>query len=111
MTNTIHALINSHEADNHVLFSLLFFLHFQKVENISIDGPISQVDEDALVIAVSLTESHLGIDTPEEYLVDKTKTIRELSNEIQLLPKLSDSDFQKKLLLNIAGWRAIVDMN
>jgi hypothetical protein len=64
MTNTIHALINSQEADNHILFSLLFFLNFQKLGPIDIDTPISQVDEDALVIAVSLAESMLGIDTP-----------------------------------------------
>jgi hypothetical protein len=111
MTNTIHALINSHKADNHVLFSLLFFLHFQKLGPIDINAPINQVDEDGLVIAVSLTESLLGIDTPDSYLVDRTKTVRQLSNEIRSIPKLSDSDFQKKLLLNIAGWRALVDMN
>jgi hypothetical protein len=69
------------------------------------------VDEDGIVIAVSLMESLLGIDTPEEYLVDRTKTVRQLAQDIRLIPKQSDSDFQKKLLLNIAGWRALLDMN
>jgi hypothetical protein len=111
MTNLIHALLNSHEADNNVLFSLLFFLHFQEIESVDVDGPISQLDEDLLVIAISLMDSTFGIDVPESYLEDKTKTVRKLADEIRGLPKLTESEFQKKLLLSIAGWRSIMDMN
>jgi len=103
MTNLIHALIKSHEADNNVLFSLLFFLHFQEIESVDVDGAISLLDEDLLVIAISLMDSTFGIDVPEGYLEDKTNTVRKLSEKIRLLPKLSESEFQKKLLLSIAG--------
>jgi hypothetical protein len=48
MTNLIHALLNSHEADNNVLFSLLFFLHFQEIESVDVDRPISLLDEDLI---------------------------------------------------------------
>ncbi len=106
MTNLIHALINSHEADNHVLFSLLFFLHFQEVESVDVNGPISQVDEDLLFIAISLMDSIFGIDIPESYLEGKTKTVRKPAEGIRGPPKLSDSEFQKKSLLSTAGWRS-----
>jgi hypothetical protein len=69
------------------------------------------LDEDLLVIAISLMDSIFGIDVPESYLEDKTKTVRKLAEEIRGLPKLSDKDFQKKLLLSTAEWRSIMDMN
>ena len=106
MLNTLYALIKSN-ADNHVLFTLLFFLYYQGIETIDINSPISQITDDQLIIAVSLLETLHGIDVPDEYLADKTKTIRKLSDEIRSIPKLSDTEFQKKLMLNNAAWRSI----
>jgi hypothetical protein len=113
MTNTIHAMITSPYADNHLLYSLLFFLHFiyPDLEHIDVDAPISQFDEDSLLIAGTFMELHQGIDIPDAMLADKTKTLRQMADEIRLLPKLTDELFQKKLLLDIASWRSILDMN
>ncbi len=90
MLNTL----NSQQADNHILFTLLFFLYYQGIETIDINSPISQITDDQLIIAVSLLETLHGIDVPDEYLADKTKTIRKLSDEIRSIPKLSDTEFQ-----------------
>lgn len=112
MTNTIQAM-NSQYADNNVLYSLLFFLHFTdpKLGIIDIDAPISQFDEDSLLIAGTFMELNLGIDIPDEMLLNKTKTFRLIAEEIRLLPKLSNEEFQKKLLLDKAAWRALLDTN
>ena len=53
----------------------------------------------------------IGVNTPDSYLEDTTKTVRQLAAEIRALPKLTDGEFQKKLLLDKAAWKAAVDCN
>jgi hypothetical protein len=114
MPNPIYTIVNSQVADNHCLFALLFFIHFIELPDlgtIDVDKPISQFDPDSLVLAVLILEMIMGVDTPDRYLEDTTKTVRQLAAEIRMLPKLSDKEFQKKLLLDKAGWNAAVDHN
>jgi hypothetical protein len=54
---------------------------------------------------------HIGIDIPDNMLLDKTKTLRQFADEIRVFPHLTDTEFQKKLMADIAGWRAIIDVN
>jgi len=112
MTKTIRAM-NGQYADNHLLYSLLFFLHFTEPELgvINVDAPISQFDQDSLLIAGTFMELNWDIDIPDEMLLDKTKTLRQMANEIRTLPKLKDEEFQKKLLLDKVMWKALLDMN
>jgi hypothetical protein len=93
-------MINIQVCDNHILYSLVFFLQFidPDLGIIDVDAPISQFDEGNLVLAVSFMEMNMGIDVPDEYLLCN-KTLRQLADEIRLLPQLTDSDFRKKLLL------------
>ena len=113
MSNTLQAIINSPYADNYILYSFLFFLHFTGLESgtIDVDIPISRFDQNNLLVAVTFMELHQGIDIPDEMLLDKTKTLRQMADEIRILPKLKDTEFQQKLLLDLATWRTILDMN
>jgi hypothetical protein len=113
MFNPLFALVNSQAAENHTLFSLLFYIHLVHpiLAPINIDGPLNQIDEDGLIVAVSMLELLLGVNTPDEYLQDATMTIRQLADKIRLLPKLSDDEFQKKLLRDISIWRSVVNAN
>jgi len=78
---------------------------------IDVDSSISQFDPDSLVLAVSILKMIIGVNTPDSYLEDTTKTVRQLAAEIRALPKLTDGEFQKKLLLDKAAWKAAVDCN
>ncbi|MBN1396847.1 MAG: hypothetical protein JXA06_02335 [Bacteroidetes bacterium] len=113
MTNILQAITNSQICDNHILYSLLFFLHSTDPDfgHIDVDTPISQFDEDLFIVATSFTELHLGIDIPDAMLTDKSKTLRQFTDEIRVLPHLTDTEFQKKLLLDIALWKSLVEVN
>jgi hypothetical protein len=114
MSNSINAFVTSQSADNHVLYSLLFFIHFEEPElgNIDVDTPISDIDEDTLIVAVSLLETILGVDTPDKYLLEnKSKSLRNLASLIRELPKLTDETFCKKLKQDILTWKLIVERN
>jgi len=113
MTNFIQAITNSQQADNHILYSLLFFLHFisSDLDQIDVDIPLSQFNEDLFIVATSFVELHNGIDTPDDMIADKTKTLRQLAQEVRTLSKLTDEQFQKKLLLDIALWKSLLEVN
>lgn len=114
MTPTINAFIACQDADNHILFSLFYFIHFEDPElgNIDVDRPISEIEENTLIVAVSLLESVLGVDTPDSYILkNRSKSIRQLAEEIRALPKLSDEAFFKKLKQDILTWTVVRDRN
>jgi hypothetical protein len=113
MSNTIKAFLNTQPAENHILYSLLFFLNFENENgNVNVDAPISDIEEDTLVLAVSLFETHQGIDVPDSYLTEnKSKSIRQLADEIRELPKLSDDAFFKKLKEIILSWQTVIARN
>jgi hypothetical protein len=113
MTNIVQAITNSQICENHILYSLLFFLHFTDPDlgDIDINTAISQYDEDLLVVAISFVELHMGIDIPDNMLLDKTKTLRQFADQIRVLPHLTDTEFQKKLLLDIALWKSLMEVN
>jgi len=113
MSNTIKAFLNTQPADNHILWALLFFLNFEvEPKQFNVDGPISEIDEDDLIVAVSLMESILGIDVPDSYLIEnKSRSLRQLANEIRDLPLLTDAQFAMKLRESILSWQAIMNRN
>jgi len=114
MSNSVNAFVTSQPTDNHILYSLLFFLHFEDPESnpIDIDRPISDIDKDTLILAVSLLETILGVDTPDKYLLEnKSKSLRDLAQLIRALPKLTDEAFCKKLKQDILTWTVVRDRN
>ena len=113
MSNSINAFITSKPAENHILFALLFFLNFEdKSKTYNIDTPISGIDEDVLVLAVSLMETILGIDVPDFYLTEnKYKSLRQLATEIRAFTPLTDEAFYKKLKDNILSRQTVIARN
>lgn len=113
MPNIIRAILNSQDADNSTLYSLLYFIHLtlRDLDTLDVDAPIEIIDPDLLVLAVVFFELHQGIDLPDEMLEDKTKTLSELASEIRTLPKISDEEFRRKLLRTKAVSISVVDHN
>jgi hypothetical protein len=113
MSHTINTFLNTQPTENHILFALLFFLNFENDSKIyEADAPIREIDEDVLVLAVSLMETILGIDVPDSYLTEnKSKSIRQLATEIRALPPLTDEAFYKKLKENILSWQTVIARN
>jgi hypothetical protein len=112
-TNTVREILYSQDADNSTLYSLLYFIHLtlQNLDEIDVNAPIETIDPDLLVLAVVFFELHQGIDLPDEMLENKTKTLRQLAEEIQTLPKISDEEFRGKLLRTKAVSKSVVDHN
>lgn len=112
MTNSVNAILESQDAPNYILYSLLFFIHLEQPDiEIDIHAPIEGIEEHVLVLAVSLFEIIQGINVPDEMILDRTKTFQQLADEMRLLPKLSDEEFQKKLMLTKAAFRLEKDRN
>jgi hypothetical protein len=63
------------------------------------------------MLAVAFFELHQGIDIPDAMILDKSKTLRKLAEEIRHLPKLTDETFRKKVMMDKASWRAVLDRN
>ena len=112
MSNSAQTILNSQSADNHFLYSLLFFIHHERPDvEIDINAPIDQIEECYLVLAAVLIELCLGIDVPDALLTDRTQTFVQLADAMRTLPKLSDEVFQWQLLRVKAALRAEADMN
>jgi hypothetical protein len=112
MSNTVTSILESHDAPNHILYSLLYFIHHEQPElEIDINAPIEHIEEHVLVLAVCLSEIIRGIDVPDKMILDRTKSLQQLADEIRLLPKLMDEEFQKKLLLTKTAFRLDEDRN
>jgi len=98
MSIVIDAFLKTPTVENHVLFSLLFFLNCEDEDGtFNADAPISDIEPYILIVAVSLFESNQGINVPDSYITEnKSKTLRQLAEEIRALPKLTDKAlFQK----------------
>jgi len=93
MSDSRKALLYSQSDDKLILYSLITFLHCKDPNNkhIDINVSIGTLDEAKFLFAVSLIETHYGFIVPGKTLADKNKSLRQLSNEIQSLPKLSDT--------------------
>jgi hypothetical protein len=93
MPNTRKALLYSQSNDTLILYSLITFLHCEDpdLKKIDINAPISVLDEVTFLFAVSLVETHYGFIVPDRTLADKNKSLRQLSDEIQSLPRLNDT--------------------
>ena len=63
MSNSVNAFLSSQPADNHLLFSLLYFIHFEDPElgPIDVDWQIGDIDADTLILAVAFWESLNGV--------------------------------------------------
>jgi hypothetical protein len=86
MTNINEASISSHLSDNHILYSLIKFLHYFKdpyLGHIDIDAPIGTLDEVTFLTAVSLFETHHDFIVPDLTLADKNKSLRQIANEFK----------------------------
>jgi hypothetical protein len=107
MSNSVDVFLNSPVTDSNVLFGLLFCLNFEDVNNFyNSDTRISDIEEHVLVLAVSLLETILGVNTPDEYLLEyKNRTLKELAEQIQLLPHLTDVQYKIKLQETINGYQ------
>ena len=63
-------------------------------------------------MAVRFFETHHGIDDPDSFLTaNKSKTLRQLVDEVRALPKLTDEAFFKKLKQHMLEWRVIMNRN
>ena len=112
MSNTVQAILDSQEAPNHILYSLLYFLRVEQPDLvIDINAPIDQIEECFLVMAAVLVELCLGIDVPDALLTDRSQTFVQLADVMRTLPKFSDEVFQWQLLRVKAALRAEADMN
>lgn len=113
MSNTVNTFLNSPITDSHVLFGLLFCLNYE--DNTKIydpETPINQIDENLLILAVSLLEHIIGVNTPDEYLLEnKNKSLRDLALEIQALPRLTDAQFAEKLKETILVSQKVANNN
>jgi hypothetical protein len=103
----------AHPITSYILCSTLYFIHLEQPDiEIDINTPIESIEEHVfLVLAVSLFEIIQGINVPDEMISDRTKTFQQLADEMRLLPKLSDEEFQKKLMLTKAAFRLEKDRN
>ena len=67
MTNSVIAILESQDAPNYILYSLLYFLRVEQPDlDIDINAPIGQIDDCYLVMAAVLIELCLGIETISE---------------------------------------------
>jgi hypothetical protein len=113
MIDLLTTFISSQLENNHILFSLLLFLHFDKPEQgfINADTLISDIEQGSFAIAVLFVATILGIDIPDSYLTDKSKTLRELAKEIKTLPRLTDAEFKEKLNIEKLSMKASIARN
>lgn len=113
MSLIIDAFLKTQPVENQVLFSLLFFLNCEDEDGtFHADAPISEIEPYVLIVAVSLFESNQGINVPDSYITDnKSKTLRQLAEEIRALPKLTDEAFCKKLKQDTLTWRVMMERN
>lgn len=112
MSNTFQAILDSQDAPNHILYSLLYFIHNKRPDfEIDINAPISQIEDCFLVLAVGFLELHHGIEICDAMVEDKSQTFVQLADAIITLSKLSDELFQWQLLRMKAALKAEVDRN
>jgi hypothetical protein len=93
MPDARKALLYDQSNEKLMLYSLITFLHCEdpNLKKIDINAPISVLNEVTFLFAVSLVETHYGFIVPDRTLADKNKSLRQLSNEIQSLPRLGDT--------------------
>jgi hypothetical protein len=88
MSNTVNAILDSQDVPNHVLYSLLYFIHHERPDvEIDINAPIDQIEESYLVMAAVLVELCLGIDVPDALPTDRSQTFVQLADAMRTLPK------------------------
>lgn len=103
MYPAFQAIRDAKPTDNHLLFSLLYFLR-REDENaidVDIDIPIKNLfsatlTEDALGLVIALFELHHAIDIPDSFC-DWDLNIREFLRRLSTLPRLGPEEYRKHL--------------
>jgi hypothetical protein len=113
MSNIFTAFLNTQPVNNHVLWWLLFFLNsIVEPGECNPDTQISTINQDDLVLAVSILEDILGLDVPDEYILDnQDTTVRQLAEKIRDLRKLPDDVYFERLQQNQIMCKAWTNKN
>jgi hypothetical protein len=113
MSNIFTAFLNTQPVDNHVLWGLLFFLNsIVEPGEVTPDTPINTIIQDDLVLAVCILEDILGLDVPDEFILDnQNTTVQQLAENIRDLKKLPEDIYLARLQRNKNMWKAWTNKN